>query len=217
MKQSTDPQRLQAIIRRYDVGKMFSFDLTPYASVVEYEANETICRIGETPKHIILLLEGECMASFTTRGGQAHCEMHSHSPNIFGLVGALWQQPAINDVRTLTPCLCLFIPVEKCSEALRSDTRFLNYACRYLANHIRTISQRFDPLPARFARFILQESRNRLFSYNLTICSEILGTSQRHLLRVLREFCDQGLLAHRSKGVYEILDPMGLRAIYIPE
>ncbi len=210
MKQINNSALLRSLIVKHDIGRMFSIDLLPYAILVQYDANELICRAGERPGSIILLLEGELIASFVTKSGQEHCELHYHSPNILGLVAAMWNQTAINDVKTMTPCLCISLPVEKCEALLREDVVFLNFACRYLADHIRTISSRFEPLPTRLARFILNESRDGLFSYNLTLCSEILGTSQRHLFRVLRDFCDQGILRRKTKGVYEILDPARL-------
>ena len=216
VKQSSNPAELSELFDRYDFRKIFSFDPLPYSTLVQFGPGEIICRIGEIPTSIILLLEGECIASFMTQGGHMHSEMHTYGPNIFGLVGAMWQQPAINDMRTISECLCIFVSVDRCGDLLQKDPVFLNYACRYLARHIRTISQRFDPLPARLARFIFTESKNRLFSYNLTLCSEILGTSPRHLFRVLRDFCDQGVLRRRSKGVYEILDPLLLRDLYNP-
>ena len=207
MIQINNPALLRSLVAEHDLRRMFSIDLTQYATIAQYDANEVICRAGERPRSIILLLEGELIASFVTKGGQEHCELHYHSPNILGLVGAMWHQPAINDVKTMCPCLCIVLPIDKCEEALRQDTVFLNYACKYLADHIRTISSRFDPLPTRLARFILNESKNGMFSYNLTVCSEILGTSQRHLFRVMRDFCEQGILCRKTRGTYEILDP----------
>lgn len=206
-----NPTMLRSLIVKYNLRKMFSIDLAQYGFIAKYDPNETVCRAGEIVSSIILLLEGELIASFVTKGGQVHTELHYHSPNILGLVAAMWHQAAINDIKTLSPCLCIFLPIEKCEEELREDTVFLNYACRYLADHIREISNRFDPLPTRLARFILSETKDGLFSYNLTFCSEILGTSQRHLFRVLRDFCDQGILVRRSKGVYEVLAPERLR------
>ena len=198
---------LRSLIDKYELQRLFSIDLMECATIVRFDADEMICRTGERPGSIILLLEGECIANFVTKDGQVHCELYCQSPNILGLVGAMWQQEAINDVKTMSPCLCLFISVDKYGEFLRKDPVFLNYACRYLADHIRTISYRFDPLPTRLARFILSESQKGQFSVNLSVCSEILGTSQRHLLRTLHEFCKQGLLRHHSRGVYEILSP----------
>ncbi|OYO76234.1 hypothetical protein CG709_15530, partial [Lachnotalea glycerini] len=55
-------------------------------------------------------------------------------------------------------------------------------------------------------------SDNLIFSENLTALSELLGTSYRHLLRTLRNFCDNGYLL-KEKGYYKIIAPNQLRAL----
>ena len=77
------------------------------------------------------------IASSVAKSGKLHCELQYQSPNILGLTSALWNTPAINTVEALTPCLCLSLSVDLYGAALHQDIKFLNYACLYLAEHIR--------------------------------------------------------------------------------
>ena len=44
------------------------------------------------------------------------------------------------------------------------------------------------------------------------VCADVLETSQRHLLRTLRSFCDGGILEHVGRSRYRILDVSKLEA-----
>ena len=63
----------------------------------------------------------------------------------------------------------------------------------------------FEALESRLASFILKNSKDNIFHYNLTECAELLCTSYRHLLRVLNSFCTNNKLSKNGK-YYEIID-----------
>lgn len=207
MIQINDARLRRALIEKNHFQEYFSMDLETCTTLVRYQAGESICHSGEIEPTILLLAEGECIASSITQTGKLHCELQYHSPNILGVAAALWGKPAINNIEALTPCLCLCISTERYDAALHSDVKFLNYACQYLADHIRNNSMHSEQLPTRLARFILNEQADGCFTYNIKVCADVLETSQRHLLRTLRSFCDAGILEHIGRGKYRILDP----------
>ena len=55
-------------------------------------------------------------------------------------------------------------------------------------------------LESRMARFILSNSPDNLFSFQLTNCADILNVSYRHLLRMLKTFCQMGVLEKVKNG-----------------
>lgn len=66
------------------------------------------------------------------------------------------------------------------------------------------------PLGSRLSSYLLymtaeQKGENKVFSENLIETAELLGTSYRHLLRMLKEFCEAGALVHLKKG-YRVAD-----------
>ena len=207
MFQINDDSLRRRLIDAHGFQDIFSMDLEQCTTLVRYTAGEHICHAGERVSFMLLLAEGECIASSITQTGKFHCELQYHSPNILGLTASLWNKPAINNIDTLTDCLFLSISMDQCGEALRQDVKFLNYACLYLADHIRANSMHSEPLPTRLAHFILREQKNGYFTYSINVCADILETSQRHLLRTLRSFCDDGILEHTGRSNYKILDP----------
>ena len=201
--QIKDPDLLRAQIQRHNLQAFFSIDLEKYASIVTYDPGEIICHAGDVDPILMILVEGECIAYDLNKIGKMHCEMHYLGMHFLGLVSSIWGKPTINDIKALTSCMFICI---SCVDKLHEDVKFLNFAVLYLADHIRKNSRHFERLPTRLANFILETQQTGVFSYNMSLCADILETSTRHLQRTLREFCDQGILRHESRGVYTILD-----------
>lgn len=213
MRQLHDSGLLAHYIERYDLQNIFSFDLTKVATLVSYEPHELISQMGELYGNFLILVEGECMAYVVTGAEKLHCERHYRGLDIMGLVSVLWNQPTINTIRAITPCVCVSIPGTLYREDLMNDVKFLRYTAQYLAAHIRKSATHFEPLENRLASFILEMAQKEVFQYNLTLCAELLETSYRHLLRTLHNFCESGILKKQKKGRYLILDKEKLEAL----
>ncbi len=158
-----------------------------------------------------MLVEGECIAYSLNRAGKIHTERLYTGLNPIGLISNLWNKPIVNDIKTLTPCKCIAISLRDYGNELHNDAKFLNYAVLYLADHIRKNDSRHEQLSTRLAAFMLEISKENVFSYNMSLCADVLGTSQRHLLRTLKKFCDEGILHHSSRGTYKIIDRKRLK------
>ena len=69
-----------------------------------------------------------------------------------------------------------------------------------------------EPVETRLARFILDNSINNRFSFQLTTCAAILNVSYRHLLRTINSFKKDGLL-EKEKSYYIVQDKQQLEII----
>ena len=210
MQQLYDPALLKQYIRQYKLQNICSFDLAESASILQYDANEMICRAGELTPSFLVLVDGECIAYTITVADRVHCEAHYRGLTFMGFVATLWKQPAINDIRAITPCTLLALPAERYRPILQNDVKFLRYAAFSLANHIRNNAAHYEPLETRLATFIMETAENGIFRYNLTLCADVAETSYRHLLRTLHTFCEMGILKRTGKSSYSIIDPAQL-------
>ena len=206
MRQIKNPEVLREYIARFHLQELFSFDLMEACTLTRYESDEILSRDGDVYDSLSFMLEGECIAYVITCTGKPHCENHYRGFNVMGLVGALWQEPSINTIRAITPCMILDIPLAVYRDQLLCDVRFLRFAVKNLAEHIRKSASHFERLEIRLSNFILEMEQDGVFNYNLTVCADLLEASYRHLLRTLRNFCDEGILSKTKKGSYLILD-----------
>ena len=213
MRQTRDPRQIQRYIDSFGLQNYFSLNLTDISTLTFYDKDEPLSSEGELHNQLEFLLEGECIAYTVTGANKIHCELHYRGFNVMGLVGALWNQPAINNIRSITPCTMLAIPLDTYRDTLLSDVKFLRFALENLSSHIRKNASHFERPEVRLASFILQMEKDNVFDYNLTICADLLEVSYRHLLRTLLSLCDQGILQKRSKGIYIIQDRLMLQRL----
>lgn len=206
MRQIQDHALLEKYIGQYQLQDIFSLELSECAFLLQYDQDELIIQAGDTCKNFLIHVEGNCMAYSITSSEKIHCECYYHGLSILGLVSALWNEPAINNIRTITPCIFIAIPVNPYRAFLQNDVKFLRYAEFWLANHIRKNASHFEPLQNRLAAFILDVQKNNVFQFNMTLCADLLETSYRHLLRTLQSFCNENILQKTSKASYIILD-----------
>lgn len=204
-----DPAVLRKWIDAFHLQDYVTADLLQIAEVHVYASGEYLANEGTPAPYFDFLVHGDIISYSYTCTGRIHCESYMSGFGILGQAAALWQQPAFNDVLALTECICVTIRMDQYREQLLGDVKFLRFITYWMAQHVRDNAFRHNPLEVRTARFILQVARNDVFRFNLSQCADILETSYRHLLRVLKQMCSGGLLEHRGNS-YRVLDRDGL-------
>lgn len=213
MQKSYDPALVRHYIAQHDLQKLFPFDLEKVSSLLFYDQDELITEAGERTNSITVQVEGTSIAYVLTSTNKFHYVRMIHSPFVMGMVCTIWDEPAIDDIRAITPCVFLSFSATPYLDQLQNYVPFLQYANRWMAAHIRQNADHFEPLPTRLADFILNAAQDGLFQTNLTLCADLLETSYRHLLRMLRTLCENGILEKTQKGCYRILDQERLISI----
>lgn len=113
-------------------------------------------------------------------------------------------------VEAKTDVYTLAVPLQQYRERLLNDAVFLRYLCRSLADKLNgaVVSHRQLPLRQRVARSLLHAEAGE----RITEIGRLAGTlnvSSRQLIRVLNEFCAEGVLEHEKKGVYRVSKKQG--------
>lgn len=187
-------------------------NLLDIAEVHIYHSGDYIAKEGAHTPYFYFLVHGDSISYSYTCTGKIHCESYMSGFGILGQAAALWGQPAFNDILALTECVCVSICMEEYRELMLNDNKFLRFIAYWMAQHVRENAFRHNPLEVRTAKFILRVSHGEIFRFNLSQCADILETSYRHLLRVLKQMCDAGLLERKGNG-YHVLNSQGLELL----
>ncbi len=109
-------------------------------------------------------------------------------------------------VEARTDVYTLAIYQSRYREALLKDPVFLLYLCRNLANKLNgaVTASRHLPLKHRVEISLRYVAENDTIT-NIAHLAKSLNVSNRQLLRVLKELCEEGMLEHERKGVYRLL------------
>lgn len=198
---------------------IFSFDICSDIEVHSFDAGEDILMENERPFWLYYLVKGRAKLYLTHDNGRITLINFLAAPCFIGEMELLDENKRSDGVKAITECVCFAIPVRQYKDKLLQDTKFLRYLCCFLsekaigntANYSR--NQAF-PLRNRLASFILETSVNGIYREQHTEVAEYLGVTYRHLLYVISEFVQNGLLVKTNSG-YLITDIKALRNISV--
>ena len=109
-------------------------------------------------------------------------------------------------VEAKTDVYTLAFHLEEYRRQLLNDPVFLRYLCLSLANKLNGAVLSSMRLPLRrLVGMSLQKAEPGAEITNIAHLAHSLNISPRQLLRVLKQYCEEGVLEHSKKGVYVLI------------
>lgn len=197
--------------------KFFSFDIRPYLEERRYQAGDYILREGSFPQRLYFLTRGRAKIYTTHKNGKVSLLSFAAAPDLIGEMELLEVRKGSLCVQALTVCHFLVVDARQCREQLLADPKFLRFLCDHLArrserNAAALAMGQAYPLRNQLAAFLLMAAEGDLYRERHTEAAEYLGVSYRHLLYVLAQFREEGLIV-KEKGGYRLADPDALREL----
>lgn len=180
-------------------------------SIGVYAKGEYICREGEEIENLMYIIKGNAKVSITAPNGRTLLFCFYRNSGLLGDVELMLEKGAISNVIAITEVTCILMPVSECRKLILRETGFLRHLAKGIAYKLEgdtsyAILNSLYPLETRLCAYIQMVTEDGVFGENLTEISELLGTSYRHLLRVLLALCEKKVLKHLSGGKYQILN-----------
>lgn len=222
MKKISNKDKLNFYIEKYNIGNMFTMDMTPYMDLYLFNKDEHIYKAGNTMDYFYFFVEGKSKVYILLANGKSLLLMFCNPLRIVGDVEFLYSDIATCNLQALTECLCIGISLENIRKYASNDPTFLRHMCRSLGekltnNSILSSINLLYPLENRLASYILAiipqggtSPAEQLFTQKLTEVAELLGTSYRHLLRVVNLLCDKGII-RKEKNAIKVLNRSELK------
>lgn len=210
MRRIQNPVIVQKAVSSLPLSEIFSRDYTSVFLLLEYEKDEFIIRENTLNHYLFFLLEGSVKCLSYSINGKTQFISYLKPSESIGIVGSIWGEPARATIQSIEKCRLLALPLSSCRQELMNDTRFLRYLCRQLGNTLYN-SNRYlkvsqcSSAESKLASLILTCAQDGVCRLNLSSCAEFIGTTYRHVLRMLGNFCSEGLLKKEGKN-YVILD-----------
>lgn len=188
----------------------FTFDVKPYLSMVTFEADEMIIKEGEKLQKFYYLIVGRAKLFLNREKDKRPLIHFLDAPCVLGEMELLDKTKMAQGVKAVTTCICCAIDINQCREQILTDVKFLRHLCLFLSKKAtqniwnNTKSQTY-PLSVRLAAFILSTSNHGFYREKHAEVAEFLGVSERHLMYVLSDFVNKGILSRQTHG-YRIRD-----------
>jgi len=199
--------------------------MTPYMTLVQYERGEDILVAGEALPFFYLIVEGKAKIFRTLENGKSVLLRFTRPLSELGSLELLQKKRIIDsEVQSLYGVTCIRIPFDVIDEVCKEDVTFLRYNVKRLSTKLETASKTASlnasyPFRNRFASYLISLTRvdsvQRIDEINfdkLTDLATFLGTSYRHLNRVIRDFESEGMIIKKNKK-FIILDSNKLESL----
>lgn len=207
-----DNKKLNYYVNKYKINEIFSNNMLPYMEIHHFKKNEHICLSGEDLKYLYFFVEGKSKVYITTANGKSLLIRFYSPVQIVGELEILNKSAIDCNIQAIKDCICIAIPRKEIEEKCLNDSKFLYYISTHLSLKLSSASlsssvNMLYPLENRLASYILATYTNEdsNTTENLTQISEFLGSSYRHLLRVLNKFESEDIIKRDNKK-FIILD-----------
>lgn len=194
---------------------ILSEDTLAYGEIITFHKGDYILHQGECLDHIYILIQGVARTIHNNANGMAVYNGLSMPIDVLGQIELMNGKPIGHDAIALSDCLTFAFDIEKDGQILLNDNVFMRYIahslamiCYNVANN-SSISINF-PVENRLASYLLAYSKNGLVRLNMASVAPMIGSSYRHLQRVMHKFIANGYIEKEKRGLYKIKDQAAL-------
>ncbi|MFC5531483.1 Crp/Fnr family transcriptional regulator [Cohnella yongneupensis] len=225
MRKINDPDALKRYMDAHRLSGLFDRKTERAMELFSFDRGEIICSSGDQLMHLFLLVEGRIKVYKVLPNGKSILIRFYNPLSTIGDLEMLSDIPARSTVESVNETCFIGISRQAMADTANEDPAFLRFIVKQLANKLDTFSNASSlnllyPVETRFASYLVsitsdengREQIEELKTSKLTEIAELLGTSYRHLNRVITQFARDGLV-ERKRGALFIKDLDRLRAL----
>lgn len=225
MKRINDRNLMEFYIRKFEIDSFFQKDMRPFMSLMSFERGECICNTGDELEYFYFNVKGKLKVYTLMENGKSLLLRFNKPLSILGDVEFMSGYKIKCNVDSLNESHLIGITVEDIHKHAGDDPVFLRFVIRNLGYKLYTISNStainlLYPLEKRFASYMIsisseeggQRNINEIRATNMTEMATLLGTSYRHLNRVIKELAEKGIV-EKKHGDISVLDCTALKKL----
>ncbi|WP_100486545.1 Crp/Fnr family transcriptional regulator [Sporolactobacillus pectinivorans] len=225
MEEIKDREQLETYLKTCQIESIFNRQIRPHLSLYRFNPGELICSQGDIAEYLYVLVKGKIKIYTTSPEGKTLILSFKTPLEIIGDIEYVQQINFINTVEAVSPVFMIGVDDHWLRKYGDDDPRLLRSILEIITRkfHIKSNSLSFNlmyPVEVRLASYILSVSfdvsddqfKGWLNSTSLTDAANLIGTSYRHLNRVIRKLCSEGLI-ERNKGLIVVKDRKGLSTL----
>lgn len=217
MQTINDREAVRALAVKNGLDGIFSPLVTHKMELRRYADEEKLCLVGDQLDGMFILVEGKLKIQTLLPNGKSMLVRFTNPISVIGDVELLHRFPVKNQVESVGESLILCREKTTLRE-LEENTALLRFLVGELSHKLHTLGQAsalnlLYPVENRFASYLMSLFADKngdrrveeIRTSSLIETAELLGTSYRHLNRIVRRFIDEGIIT-RNRGRLSVLD-----------
>ena len=198
----------QQYIAKYPIQQLFSAPIEEFLEVHVFEKGEYIFEELMPPERLYFLVKGKVKLYMIHQDGNVSLAQYYEAGDILGELEFLGIRTQSQSIQAVEPSVCLALSFQEHGSLILSDAVFLRNLSKLIAEKmLRSVSKlvatQTYPLENRMAAYLLEKEgevgRGNWVRVSLTDLAQYLGTSYRHLSRVIKHFDEAGWI-DRERG-----------------
>ena len=215
---------IQHYLETYEIESIFNEPLMPHLSLFHFDRGDIICSQGESSNYLYILVKGKIKVYTTSVEGKTLILSFKSPLEVLGDIEYVQEIDFINTVEAVSSVSLIGVQYRFLKKYVQNYPPFLHFLLEKITRkfYLKSNSLSFNllyPVEVRLASYLLSvayDENDSLLNKEISTTSlmdiaNLIGTSYRHLNRVIQHFCSNGLL-ERKKGIIIIKDKGGLKS-----
>ncbi|WP_059170507.1 Crp/Fnr family transcriptional regulator [Bacillus sp. FJAT-27445] len=225
MQELLDRDLKESFLEEHGLREIFEESLMPHLGLYSFEQGELVCSQGDHSEFLYVLVKGKIKIFTTSPEGRTLILSFKTPLEIIGDIEYIQERDIINTVEAVSPALFLGIHYRWLRKYAENHAPLLKFILgiiteKFYANSHAANFNLMYPVEVRLASYLLSVSYDesaggnsgRLSTEELADAANLIGTSYRHMNRVIRKFSEAGLI-ERKKGFVWIIDREGMQGL----
>ena len=226
MKEVHDQEQLNTYLEELQLEEVFHTPLRSHLTLYHLGSGDVICYQGQKSENLYVLVQGRIKIYTNSHEGQSLIVSFKSPLELIGDIEYIRQIEIINTVEAVTEVHLIGIPYVWLRKLGDEHPPFLRFLLDIitLKFYIKSDFLSFNlmhPVEIRLASYLLshvseEDAINGSFGHEvigLADTANLIGTSYRHLNRIVGKFCEKGLVSRGARGTIYIRNIEGLQAI----
>lgn len=213
MNEIRDQKLLHYYLEKYQVNEKFSKDLSQYFKLYRIERGENVYEVNEHLDNFYFLVSGTLKVYYVLENGKTILLRFIKPLGVAGDLEVGVDRTVRTTVNAVTDCHMIGIDISLLKELTHDDPIFMRFIINSLSRKLSAVSNAMAinlsyPLENRFAGYLLSisdmvEDRRvqEIKTFDLKEIATMLGTSYRHLCRVIKDFSDLGYIQKKKSQI----------------
>lgn len=191
-----------------------SFDLSKI-QLCSYTKGECMITAGEPLQNLYFVVKGKVKVFTVTPEDKRLIIRFVKAPVTLGDIEFANEEAAMNFVEASTDCMAICVSYKHVKEEIGNDINFLYFLLKSIAQKFRTKTNFTSfivlyPVEVRFASYLLSIStdtegtmfREEMKNSSILDIADMIGTSYRHLNRVIQKLCHQKIIERVNGSIH---------------
>lgn len=213
MYEVQDLKLLNYYYEKYDIQSIFSTEMLSYFKLYRIERNENVYEVHEFLDNFYFLVAGTLKVYFVLENGRMILMRFIKPLGVAGDLELGVDRMVKTTVNAVTDCYMLGIDINLLKSLTNDDPVFMRFIINSLGRKLSAVSNAMAinlgyPLENRFAGYLLSISNlvddrrvQEIKTFDLKEIAMMLGTSYRHLCRVIKDFSELGYIEKKKSQI----------------